>query len=116
MNKEGYRSEAENVVRRLGILPTYRGYRYLLEGVSLALEDPERLTFVTKGIYLEIARNHQCTAGGVERSIRTVIDVVWERESNQLREVIGYPFSDKPSVSELLGSIVGYLSAEKNIR
>lgn len=108
MRKKEY--EVEGLLRRLGFTANYKGYRYLVEGVKLALMDPDRLLFITKGIYLEIALRHSSTAGNVERSIRTVINAVWKKEPRLFREVISYPFSDRPSVSEFIGSITGYLS------
>lgn len=113
MNKEKHMTDIERLVRQMGFTANYKGYGYLVEGIGLALMDPERLLFITKGIYLEIALHHSNTAGNVERSIRTAVNAVWKREPELFRKVIGYPFPDRPSVSQLIGSITGYLMESK---
>lgn len=108
------RKVIEGLILRLGITANYRGYEYLIEGIELAVTDAEKLLYITKEIYPELARRHHSTPGRVERNIRTVIEAVWKRGPELFQEVIGCPFSGKPSVSQLIGRIVGHLSAEND--
>ena len=71
--------EIELLIRSLGINGTYRGYRYLCYGIKLCLEDEDYLLCISKLLYPEIARIFHTSGSSVERDIRTVIRVCWER-------------------------------------
>lgn len=43
------------LIHRLGINATYRGYHYLYRAVLLALSDEDYLLSITKKMYLDIA-------------------------------------------------------------
>ncbi|MFQ6805773.1 MAG: sporulation initiation factor Spo0A C-terminal domain-containing protein [Lachnospiraceae bacterium] len=57
----------------LGIHGTYKGYRYLVFALELALSDENQLLYVTKNLYPSVARRYHTTPSRVDRDLRTVI-------------------------------------------
>lgn len=93
----------QRLVRSLGIGATYRGYRYLNYGVGLCIKDENYLLSVSKLLYPQIAKKYQATTSSVERDLRTVINVCWERGNRQLLQTIALrPLPAKPTSSEFL--------------
>ena len=97
------------LIRQLGINSTYRGYRYLYSAILLAMRDEEYLLSITKRMYLDIAHQYETTAGCVERSLRTVISVCWERGNRDfLREITPYPLQTKPTAGEFIDILTAH--------
>lgn len=65
--------EISDVLTRLGIKKSLRGYKYLRSAVRLGLEDSESIDLITKIMYPSIAKEYGATPGRVERAIRTAI-------------------------------------------
>ncbi|MGN1165600.1 MAG: sporulation initiation factor Spo0A C-terminal domain-containing protein [Lachnospiraceae bacterium] len=100
----------ERLIRSLGIGATYRGYRYLSYGVRLCLEDEEYLLSISKLLYPEIAKEFDTTISSVERDIRTVIQVCWDRGNQELLQDIAlHPLPCRPTAGEFLDILVGHL-------
>lgn len=98
------------LVRSLGIGGNYQGYRYLIYAISLCLDDEDYLLGVSKLLYPEIAKHFQTTACSVERDLRTVVSVCWERGNRQLLEDISlYPLTGKPTTGEFLDIVTEHL-------
>lgn len=103
--------EIAYLIRCLGIGATYRGYRYLNYGIKLCLEDEDYLLSVSKLLYPQIAKHYHTTSYSVERDIRTVIKVCWERGNKKLLEEIALrPLHIRPSSSEFLDILTAHLS------
>ena len=64
--------EIEIILRKLGIVSTYKGYKAAVIAVSLALENEDRLHSITKDIYSETARRINATPSSIEKNLRTV--------------------------------------------
>ena len=83
-----YEREASQLLRRLGANSSYVGFYYVTYGVSQNIQKPELITFITKGLYAEIAIKYQTTVGCVERDMRTVINTIWQHGNRELLEII----------------------------
>ena len=92
--------DIQKLVRSLGIGGNYQGYRYLLYALSLCLQNEDYLLSVSKLLYPEIAHTYQTSASSVERNLRTVVSVCWER---------GNRLSSKPTIGEFLDILTEYL-------
>lgn len=100
----------KEIVNLLGIPSTYVGLRYLTFSVSLAVQDEDSLLFVTKRIYPVVASKYQTSAACVERNLRTVINVCWDRGNRLfLNTIAGYAVSHKPSAGEFIAMITAYI-------
>lgn len=102
--------DVQRLIRSLGIGATYRGYRYLIHGTSLCLKDEDYLLSISKLLYPQIASTYKASVSSVERDLRTVINICWERGNrNLLEEISMYPLTAKPTTGEFLDIITGHL-------
>lgn len=103
----------DQLIRALGIGATYRGYRYLHYGITLCLQDEDHLLSVGKSLYPQIAKRYQTTASSVERDIRTVIKVCWEKGNRTLLEDIALrPLKVRPATGEFIDILTAYLKQQ----
>ncbi len=63
------------------------GYKYLLEAVTLCVEDEALLKNITKGLYNEIAEKHNTTFYSVERSIRHLLKSQFARDEEPFKKI-----------------------------
>ena len=97
------------LIHRLGIHATYRGYHYLYRAVLLALSNEEYLLSITKKMYLDIASYYHTPVSNVERNLRTVITIGWDRGNRELLgQIASYPLTFKPSAGEFIDILVAY--------
>lgn len=55
------------------------GYRYVSDAILAVLENPEAIKGVNKGLYSDIAVKYGVTVPNVERSIRHLVEVAFDR-------------------------------------
>lgn len=100
----------EYLIRSLGIGSTYRGYRYLNYGVQLCLKNEDYLLSVSKLLYPQIAKHYNASCYSVERDIRTVVKVCWDRGNKQLlQEIALRPLCSRPPSGEFLDILTAHL-------
>ena len=100
----------ERLIRSLGIGATYRGYRYLCYGIDLCLSDEEYLLSISKLLYPTIAKEYNTTLSSVERDIRTVVQVCWEKGNKSLLQNIALQtMYSKPTASDFFELVVAYI-------
>lgn len=101
--------EIQQLIHGLGIHSTYLGYRYLYYAVMLVLEKEDYLLAITKTLYPSVAKKYHTNSFSVERNIRTVIGVCWDRGNRELlKQIASYPLLDKPTTGEFIDIIVSY--------
>ncbi len=105
----------KKLLLKLGATPNYTGYYYLVKAVLLCAEEESKLLSVTKTIYPETARYFSVSPSAIERDIRTVVKVIWQRNSPLLNEISGYRLSKQPTASQMLSIIVGYMAISDQI-
>ena len=97
------------VMLELGMPAHLRGYHYLREAVCMSMEDMELVGSVTKLLYPEIAKRFRTTDQKVERAIRNMIEVSWERgNENLMEEMFGYSRvhgKKRPTNSEFIAAM-----------
>ena len=98
-------SEIFSLLHRLGITPNYAGYFQTAQAVELCVEDPERLTLVTKLVYAEVGKRYGASWKTVERNIRTVSIIAWERSQPALEELMGCTLASRPHTSQFLAAL-----------
>ena len=101
------------IMLELGMPVHLRGYHYLREAICLSADNMELVGSVTKLLYPEIAKIYHTTNEKVERSMRSVIEVGWERGNKELyEEIFGYSAVDgkkRPTNSEFVLGIADYI-------
>ena len=98
-----------DILRRLGIPSNLNGYTYLKKAAVLAVEDPTRLTGITKVLYPEIAKKCETTPVRVERSIRHAIQTSWVNgNAKAYKDFLNYSSSknEKPTNSHFISLVV----------
>ena len=105
-------TKIENLLRRLGVGSNYSGHRITTIAVDMVLEDFDKLLFVTKELYPEVAAKCDCSIYSVERNIRTVAKVAWQRNPKLLNTIAQYPITSPPAASQFIDILAAYLSRQ----
>ena len=111
-NREVWDQRVQKILSALGVTANYAGFAYAAYAITLAMQDPRRLQYVTKSLYPEVAKQYGTTTACVERCIRTVCRVSWERNPGLLGEIAHYPLPGKPANSVFLAILATYLSGK----
>ena len=97
--------QAYDLLRRLGITSNYKGFSYTAYAMVLCAEQPELLLLVTKKLYPAVAKRYGTTWQAVERTIRTVIAVVWKRNPALLGQIADGLLMEKPRSTQFLAIV-----------
>lgn len=102
-------NEITGMIHEIGVPAHIKGYQYLRESISLAVNEPDIINSVTKVLYPTIAKRFETTPSRVERAIRHAIEVAWNRGNpDVLNNLFGYTISNgkgKPTNSEFIALI-----------
>lgn len=102
------------ILRKLGLKTTLCGYRYIVYGMMLLQKNPSYLDFITKTLYIDIAKKFQTSSVCVERAIRTAVSTIWKTNNLKLLyEISGNEFISRPTNKEFFGLFYRYLSKEE---
>lgn len=104
-------TEIYDLLYRLGVTANYRGFFHTAYAVLLCMEQPERLSLVTKWLYPEIAKQNGTSWKAVERNIRTVGDIIWRENRSLLEEVAHRRLEKKPRNAQLLAILLSAVDA-----
>lgn len=58
------------LLKKVGVTPANRGWKYLTEAVKMVVEDNDVVDGITKRLYPDVAKKCKTTAHAVERAIR----------------------------------------------
>ena len=79
--------------------------------VETVIDNKETIQAITKEVYPDIAKYYGTTMKAVERSIRTIRDVIWQHANRAaLDAIMGCHVTEKPKNSKLIDSIANYIS------
>jgi len=79
------------------------GFRYLSSAIALVVRDESYLHSLTTRLYPAVAAQFHVSAASVEHSLRTIVEVFWDRgDHNALEKMLGYPLSHRPSTGEFI--------------
>ena len=109
-------AQITNVIHEVGVPAHIKGYQYLREAITLAVNDIEIINSVTKLLYPTLARKYKTTPSRVERAIRHAIEVAWTRGQMDINNsMFGNTISaskGKPTNSEFIAMIADKLRLE----
>lgn len=107
-----------NIFVSVGIPAHIKGYKFLREGIKLAVDNPSIINSITKSLYPSIARRFNTTPSKVERAIRHAIEVAWSRgKIDNLNSIFGvkiYNASDKPTNGEFIALLADKMLLESS--
>lgn len=112
-----YERKTKSFLQYFGVGDTYLGFHFCAYSVKLATEHPEWLRSVTKSIYPEVAKKFGTSCGCVERNIRTVAEVIWQKGGREyFKKMTGRPTPDRrPTNSKFLELLTAYVLSENDI-
>lgn len=106
MNREQF---IANMLHEVGIPANIRGYRYLLDAVKLAAQNPDAVSSMEESVYTPIADRFFTTPSKVRSAIRRAIEIGWDRGNlDALQAYFGYSVSNTrgmPTNSEFIAII-----------
>ena len=100
----------EIALRRLRIPGSLHGMWYLTYAIRKTVEDPVYIRFVTKVVYVDVAKHYRTTPSCVERAMRHAIEVCWRNDGrNELDQMAGYHMVKRPTNSEFIDLVAFYI-------
>lgn len=81
--------ELQEILYSHGVLGTYKGYRYFIRAVSMAVEEPERVENICQDIYWPLASEFRKDVRTIEKHMRTVRDILMKHDGERLLEELG---------------------------
>lgn len=97
--------EVTKEMLNLGIPAHLKGYQYVRTSVMIILQDEMAVTSPTKLLYPQVAKIHETTDQKVERDIRYVIEIVWNRSPEHFNEYFNSKWTVRPTNSEFLAAL-----------
>lgn len=89
---------------------TYSGCRYIIYGISLMSENVDCINYITKSMYIDIAKEYHTSWNCVEKNIRTVVNVIWNSNNKQLlSEIFGETQCKKPTNRDFFIHLYAYI-------
>lgn len=105
---------AERLLRSLGVTRKHVGFRYAEYMIERVAEDEGQLRLITKRLYPETARYFGVSQFSVERSLRTLVRVCWQKRAHtMLCQIIGTDLSAPPTNSEFIDNLAAYLAQHR---
>lgn len=99
-----------DLLYQLGVTARYVGFFHVSYAIQLCAKQPERLQFVTKWVYPDVARQYHTNWRAVARDITTVGNVIWKQNRPLLEKLARRPLKEKPENAQLLAILVSGLS------
>lgn len=100
----------ESLLFSLGIRQNLKGYRYLVYGLSLCLEDVAYVTNPYKLLYPAISCHFNVSRDAVEHAIRTAVKNCWTYGNQALTKLSGFPLKEKPASKEFIAIVYFHLN------
>lgn len=105
-----YKRRIRKILRSLGVNNSYVGFEFVAYGVELTIYEPTLLTYICKGLYIEIAIHFKTSINCVERNIRTVVEKIWEQGDREaLNQIFNKELKRKPKNAEFFDALVEYV-------
>ena len=97
-----------------------KGCRYMKYAILMAIEDCNRINYITKLLYPEIAKKCKTTTSSVERAIRHAIDIVWIKGNQELLKRNFGKFvmegQERPTNSQFIAAVADWMRLEHQIK
>lgn len=108
--QEKAQERSELLLRELGFSGRMLGLRYLSASIAMTAIAPDKILFVTKELYPDVAKQYRSTPSKVERAIRHSIHRFWERGGREaLDRVTKIHLTQRPTNSELIDLLANYI-------
>lgn len=111
MNKR----EISELLTRVGICPSYKGYPCLVHAIWLAASDSTPFILIKK-IYADTAAHFGMSADSVQHGIRTLLEAFWNQKDSRkyFYNIVGYPVHDPLPPKEFIAVVTDYIQRRQN--
>lgn len=103
------------VLHRLGTCSHFQGFSHIVYAMELIRKDRDYLCYITKSLYIDIAKEFATTPTCVERNIRTIVNKIWDKTEtnrNYIVEIFGELYlGEKPSNTQFLELLYDYITS-----
>lgn len=107
---DGKAVEIEEVIRSMGASGRNIGLPYAVQSTLLILSEPDRIHYIVKGIYMEVADQFDAKASSIERGIRHMISTIWRNpDHTKIDRVFGYHLFRRPTNGQFLEAVAHYI-------
>lgn len=118
-HSEAIRKRATKLIQDMGVPANIKGYTYLRDAITIAVQNPNAINSITKVLYPEVAKMNQTIPSRVERAIRHAIEVGWSRGNTETElKVFGYTVNlskGKPTNSEFIALLADRIGLEQTV-
>lgn len=108
-----------DILKEIGTPMHIKGYIYLKSAIKIVLKDFSKINSVTKIIYPKVAEEYSTTVSKVERAMRHIIELAFQRGNvDMLHNIFGYSYSNergKATNSEFIAGVAEYLRLHAHI-
>lgn len=109
-------SLVRDILLELGAPENLLGHPYMVEAILLVVEDRAYIDNVTFGLYPQVAAKFDTTAGRVERALRHLVEVIFDRgDWDILQRYFGNTIAShkgKPTNSEFIARIANVVKQQ----
>lgn len=107
------RKVIERTLKLVGVPNVLLGYTYISSALEKSVPNRNYLKRITKGAYIDIAKENETTPLRVERAMRHAIEVAWLRGNIEaLEKIFGYTVDAKrgrPTNTEFLACMRDFI-------
>lgn len=105
--------DAEQLLRSLGATGNLKGFCCTVYMIQQVEKTSDAVYLITKCLYPDTAKYFKTSTTAVERNLRTIIKVCWERNRNFMETIAGRSLDSRPSNSVFLDMTGAYLRRQK---
>lgn len=106
----------ETLFRQMKIPNHCKGYYYLKDAIIFTIQEPQLVNCITKKLYPLIGQRYAANVSQIERSIRFLIETVWNKgDIELLNNLFGYCIDNqkgKPTNSSFIAKIADQIRLE----
>lgn len=105
-----HQSRIQNLLNRLGVSSSSKGYPYLVHAIYLVMTDCSHYCPVMKYLYFDIAEHFGTSPTAVQYAIRIMLEAHHTPQYLQsFSELTGYPANHTPTPKEFIAILADYL-------
>ena len=106
----------KQLILRLGIRSTYKGFLYLAYALTLCMQDESYLLSIYTRLYADVGKHYNVNKDNVEPCLRTVVSTCWDKGDRKvLIKISGYNMTQKPTNGEFIDILYHYLTLHEEI-
>jgi two-component system response regulator (stage 0 sporulation protein A) len=107
---KNYETEIQQILEKLGVGLKYVGSQYAIYGTNLVIDRSRYISDAHRWIYIDIADKFISSQSNVERSIRTIISIIWERGDREfLNQIFCTELTRKPKNMQFIKALSKYV-------